>query len=810
MQLVTCAFPGTGKSTISNNAEQYGLIKAHVYYDDREGVCVSLLNSDKVPVFDSDSSIFPKENFPSNYVEHIKGLLRDFPECVIMVSSHDNVREALREAGIDYILVYPQRELKGDYLERYEGRGSPEPFIKLMDDKWNDFIDSCESDPSTSKRVLSEGEYLVDKIEELKKFWPAKKVDGNEAFPTAVISGTESIGDIVSDGEGNAVAVWGQNGLEPLPADDGVTTGDVIIDGETGQVVGTVTEVEVEAEAKPGQPGVTVEVETEVQPAPGVSAEQVVEAVVAATPCEPDNVDVEVKQDGTVVVEASEVMPAGEASEVVAEVVGAQADAPETVVVQPADVVVEAEGSFNPTAAIFAAALGDNPAPEPTVAPGPAIVDLAELNGPDTQVVVAAEEPTVAAVVVDDGTLTSEVVSVQADPSVAPVSGEVIVDGQEDAGGEVTVDVDPKTGVVEVETAEGTVTVTQEEVKVDGADIVVTGAVEGDDLVQTDADRADLIELKLDMQNDIDAIEPIVAMGKTEEHAGNEAFAAGSEILNKAAAEAKATYGIEMEPTLAGLEGFLEGLKGAVGKITAALKSKPTKQDLSIVKKYLYENEKAAAVYSSADWQGKQTFIEGGNVTVQTPALLSNATTPSEVAGVVNSMLKNAEDAFSKHVKNETERLKAGVKAFNAIRNLGKDAPVSELEKHLPIKPEKLTSGVADAGLDKVEVGLSGKELPVLTADKVKEVVKIMDTITDTLVKFIRMEESTFDLYPGDEVERSAFIEAHENTGAVKELLSVIEYRSSPVSFTAIDKALHEKLLPIAQFLESWILKSVK
>lgn len=582
MQLVISAFPGSGKSTISNNAEQYGLKKAFVSWDEREGVEIMIPKTFGTPVFDSDSSIFPKDGFPNNYVEHIKGLLRDYPDCVIMVSSHDNVREALRNEGIDYILVYPQRELKGDYLERYEQRGSPEAFIKLMDDKWNDFIDSCESDPSTSKRVLSEGEYLVDKIEELKKFWPKPAtVAGNEAFPTAVISGNESIGDIVTDGNGTPVACWGANGLEPLTdaapaapitgAVDTPSVGDTLVTsspapGTTPAAIGTVVEKEVTIvdNGAPGQ--VTVQVETEVQPAPGTSPQEVANAIVEQSSLNPGTVEVEVKPNGVVEVEASQTVTAQDAIQAVA------AELPDNGPASNSTIVVE--GGSDTTAAIFAAVLDDAPAPEPTVAPAPAVVDLVQLNASDIPVVGAVDAPEVAAVVIPEGANTADVVDVKVGIDNAPVSGEAVIAGNEDNSGDVVVDVNQNTGDVVVETPEGSVTVSGDEVTIDGKGIELTGAA--DELVQTDATKEELIELKLDMQNDIDAIEPVITMAKTEEHAGNESFADGSGLLKEAAAEALTKYDRTVEPTIGGLESFLGELKQAQAKIEVAIAAKTT------------------------------------------------------------------------------------------------------------------------------------------------------------------------------------------------------------------------------------------
>ena len=67
----------------------------------------------------------------------------------------------MRNRKIEYTLVYPDRSLKREYIERYKKRGSPQAFIDLMEAKWDDFIDDCENDPS-DKLVLRSGEYLKD------------------------------------------------------------------------------------------------------------------------------------------------------------------------------------------------------------------------------------------------------------------------------------------------------------------------------------------------------------------------------------------------------------------------------------------------------------------------------------------------------------------------------------------------------------------------------------------------------------------------------------------------------------------------
>ena len=111
-----CGFPGVGKSTAFNSEKKY-------------------------KVSDSDSSLFDKSQFPSNYIQHIKQQqeIMDF----VMVSTHKVVRDALILEDIPFYLVSPTYSLKDVFIQRYIDRGSPEPFIQLMKDNFERFVDEC-------------------------------------------------------------------------------------------------------------------------------------------------------------------------------------------------------------------------------------------------------------------------------------------------------------------------------------------------------------------------------------------------------------------------------------------------------------------------------------------------------------------------------------------------------------------------------------------------------------------------------------------------------------------------------------------
>ena len=128
------AFPGCGKSHYYRNSE--------------------------LDVLDSDSSTFDKSKFPENYIEHIKNNMGKVD--VIMISSHKEVRDALVDNELPFTLVYPDKDLKGDYVARYKERGSPEKFVELISKNWYNWIGELKDQEGCEKIVLKQGEYLSD------------------------------------------------------------------------------------------------------------------------------------------------------------------------------------------------------------------------------------------------------------------------------------------------------------------------------------------------------------------------------------------------------------------------------------------------------------------------------------------------------------------------------------------------------------------------------------------------------------------------------------------------------------------------
>lgn len=175
--IVISGFPGIGKSYITKN---------------KMGIDLSMA--------DSDSSLYSwiyedgkktetrNPEFPKNYIDHILELIKDGVD-IIFVSSHKNVREAMTEAGIEYITVYPDKSLKYEYIERFKARGNDNEFIKFINDNWDRFIDDIEESEEYPIK-LNSGTYLsslvlhltniINKVKMDEKVVLGSQVDGNE------------------------------------------------------------------------------------------------------------------------------------------------------------------------------------------------------------------------------------------------------------------------------------------------------------------------------------------------------------------------------------------------------------------------------------------------------------------------------------------------------------------------------------------------------------------------------------------------------------------------------------------------------
>lgn len=142
--------------------------KTHFFENNKKYSCLDSDSSKFSWILDENGVSTGKRNpdFPNNYIQHIKENIGkvDF----IFVSSHDDVRRALEDNLITYILVIPEPSLKAEWIGRCWLRGSDENFLRLIDSQWDNWVNPVkiyQECDATGIVWLQSGEYLSTKID---------------------------------------------------------------------------------------------------------------------------------------------------------------------------------------------------------------------------------------------------------------------------------------------------------------------------------------------------------------------------------------------------------------------------------------------------------------------------------------------------------------------------------------------------------------------------------------------------------------------------------------------------------------------
>lgn len=118
--------------------------------------------------------------FPANYVKHIKEQMKSGKYDFIFVSSHESVREALKNENIKYTIVCPNINMKEEwigrcYLRELEGKNLFP--IKVLIDNWDTWMKQLIDEITHYENgiFLKPGEHLSDIINYI-RFVPEKYV----------------------------------------------------------------------------------------------------------------------------------------------------------------------------------------------------------------------------------------------------------------------------------------------------------------------------------------------------------------------------------------------------------------------------------------------------------------------------------------------------------------------------------------------------------------------------------------------------------------------------------------------------------
>lgn len=139
---IISAFPGMGKS--------YYAIK-------NPGKSIDLDSSSFSWVKDSEGNNTESKNpeFPGNYIKNIRENIGKYK--YIFISSHREVREAMKDECLHFHLIYPGICRREEFINRYKERGNSEKFIKRINESWESWIEDCATERGCKVNVLTEG-----------------------------------------------------------------------------------------------------------------------------------------------------------------------------------------------------------------------------------------------------------------------------------------------------------------------------------------------------------------------------------------------------------------------------------------------------------------------------------------------------------------------------------------------------------------------------------------------------------------------------------------------------------------------------
>lgn len=160
---------GTGKIVLDSDSSEYSWINSTreaTSKEYEEHRCMYVNDEGDVPIYMDEKRIRNPE-FPQNYIKHIKENIGKAD--IIFVSSHIAVRQALTDAEIDYITIYPTKKCKAEWIGRMYLRGNDKAFIDMQVEHWDEWIDAVEKEPHGKFVVYLNpwhfiNDYVLDKI----------------------------------------------------------------------------------------------------------------------------------------------------------------------------------------------------------------------------------------------------------------------------------------------------------------------------------------------------------------------------------------------------------------------------------------------------------------------------------------------------------------------------------------------------------------------------------------------------------------------------------------------------------------------
>ena len=156
--MIIAAHSGTGKTYLAtNNPKRFVDLESRPFKYFLENA------NDGGEADKANTEYISRPGWRLDYVKAVKEVLSS--DKIVLIPSDSRVLALLREENIPYLLVYPERNAKEEYRNRFIGRGNSEEFLNIFIEGWDIFLDILERDPSDQRIIMKSGQYLSDVID---------------------------------------------------------------------------------------------------------------------------------------------------------------------------------------------------------------------------------------------------------------------------------------------------------------------------------------------------------------------------------------------------------------------------------------------------------------------------------------------------------------------------------------------------------------------------------------------------------------------------------------------------------------------
>lgn len=168
--MIIAGFSGIGKTTFCQkveNAVDFGCMTFKYSNFDK-----LLASGRPVESFKASLELDFIFGWEFSYLEAILEYHRQNPQDYLVIPSVARVLRCLGQAGVPYVLCYPETGARQEYLRRFKSRGNSPDFIDIFIGDWDNWMESLRKDSWGIHIEMKPHQYLLDLKDQIDRLAP--------------------------------------------------------------------------------------------------------------------------------------------------------------------------------------------------------------------------------------------------------------------------------------------------------------------------------------------------------------------------------------------------------------------------------------------------------------------------------------------------------------------------------------------------------------------------------------------------------------------------------------------------------------